>query len=47
LQQVACGLSDRAFKFKLPSQVIAPGAAAAAAATVTHVTIMMTVSLTS
>ena len=31
----------------LPSQVVAPGAAAAAAATVTHVTVMMTVSLTS
>ena len=32
---------------KLLSQVVAPGAAAAATATVTHVTIMMTVSLTS
>jgi hypothetical protein len=34
LPQVACGLSGRAFKFKLPSQVVAPGAAALAAAAV-------------
>jgi len=30
-----CGLSGRAFKFKLPSQVVAPGAAALAAAAAT------------
>jgi hypothetical protein len=35
LPQVACGLSGRAFKFKLPSQVVAPGAAALAAAAAT------------